>query len=192
MVIVLRTLVYIVTFLSFSGANASMFPDLDINDPSLTAGTAAKQCAKSYIHAPDKLLLWCEKAYEMGHWESLYYIGMYNNDGSRYLDELNTRIAQGKADAINTLAWLYQSGHFVKKDSLEAARLYELYLAQESNQAIDLKAFTHYELAKIYEKLGMWEKVIIHTQYVIENAKREGRKVVAKDLQELAKTKVKP
>ncbi|GAA78132.1 hypothetical protein P20495_0622 [Pseudoalteromonas sp. BSi20495] len=180
---------FALSLLSFVHANASMFPDIDINDSSLTSDTAAKQCAKSFMHAPHKLLLWCEKAYVMGHWESLYYISMYTGDGSRYLDELNTRMNQGDANAINTLAWLYQSGRFVKKDIREAARLYELYLSQESNQVIFLEASTHYELAAIYEKLGMWEKVITHTQYVIDNADREGRIAVAKDLQKQAKKK---
>jgi hypothetical protein len=183
----LTSFVFALSLLTFVHANASMFPDIDINDSSLTSDTAAKQCAKSFMHAPHKLLLWCEKAYVMGHWESLYYIGMYTGDGSRYLDELNTRMNQGEANAINTLAWLYQSGRFVNKDIREAARLYELYLAQESNQVIFLKASTHYELATIYEKLAMWEKVITHTQYVIDNADRDGRIAVAKDLQKQAK-----
>lgn len=187
MVKVLVILVLAISFFTSTDAQASFFPNHDINDPNLTVEIAAKQCAKSYIHAPDKLELWCEKAYTMGHWKSLYYIGMYKGDGSRYLNELNTRIDNGEPDAINTLAWLYQSGRFVKKDISEAARLYELYLAQESNQAIVLKASTLYELATIYQELGMWEKVIIHTQYVIDNAHREGRKGLAKDLQELAK-----
>ena len=116
---------------------------------------------------------------------------MYTGDGSRYLNELNTRIEQGEANAINTLAWLYQSGRLVKKDLSEAIRLYKLYLAQENNQAITLKTSTHFELATIYRKLGMWDEVITHTQYVINNAKREGRRELAQRWRDEAETSLK-
>jgi hypothetical protein len=191
MVKVLVTVALAISFFTSMDTKASMFPNIDINDPNLTVEIAAKQCEKSYMHAPNKLEEWCEKAYEMGYLESLYYIGMHTGDGSRYLNELNTRIEQGDANAINTLAWLYQSGRLVKKDLSEATRLYKLYLAQENNQAITLKTSTHFELATIYRKLGMWDKVITHTQYLIDNAKREGRRELAQRWRDEAETSLK-
>ena len=151
---------------------ATFFPDIDINSPNLTVEQAARQCQKSLIHAPEKLETWCEKAYSLGYWEALYYIGVHTGDGSRYLEEINTRFENNEIIALEKLAWIYQSGHFVKKDLKESARLYELYLLSSDSKFNFQSISAHLELATIYKQLGMWNKVINHTDYVINYSNR--------------------
>tara|TARA_B110000211_G_scaffold39351_1_gene40366 strand:+ start:887 stop:1465 length:579 start_codon:yes stop_codon:yes gene_type:complete len=167
-------------------SRASLFPNIDINSPNLTVEKAAKQCQKSLMHAPEQLEAWCEKAYSLGDWEALYYIGVHTGDGTRYLEEINSRIANNEYSALKKLAWIYRSGHFVKKDLRESARLYELYLLHD-NEINFQTVSAHFELSTIYQRLGMWNKVITHTDYVINYANRADWEHRAKYIQKQAK-----
>lgn len=187
MVKIVSIIMFVGCFAFSSVLKASLFPDIDINSPDLNVEKAAKQCQKSLMHAPEQLEAWCEKAYRLGHWEALYYIGVHTGDGSRYLEEINTRIANNENSALKKLAWIYRSGHFVEKDLKESARLYELYLLSSDSEINFQSVSAHFELATIYQKLGMWNKVIFHTDYVINYANRTDWEHRAQYIQNQAK-----
>ncbi|ATG79576.1 hypothetical protein [Pseudoalteromonas sp. 1_2015MBL_MicDiv] len=162
----------------------NLWPDLDINNPKLSKSTAMQQCQKSLMYAPRMLESWCEKAYEMGAWEALLYIGYHTGDGSRYVNEVKRRVLKNENLAIRKLAWLYDGGLFIEKDLKEAARLYELFLTQAKEPYPILLRSIHYDLAKIYTKLEDWPNVIINAQYVIDQKLGDGSDTLAKALKE--------
>ncbi|MGK0515887.1 MAG: hypothetical protein ACI9W0_002318, partial [Gammaproteobacteria bacterium] len=110
MVKIISIIIFTWCFVFSSVLRASLFPNIDINSPNLTVEKAAKQCQKSLMHAPEQLEAWCEKAYSLGDWEALYYIGVHTGDGTRYLEEINSRIANNEYSALKKLAWIYRSG----------------------------------------------------------------------------------
>ncbi|XQW83465.1 hypothetical protein ACOYR1_09885 [Thalassotalea piscium] len=169
----------------------SLWPDLDINNPELSKNIVMLQCQKSLMYAPTKLEAWCEKAYKMGAWEALLYIGYHTGDGSRYVNEVKSRVLKNENMAIRKLAWLYDNGLFIEENSEEAARLYELFLIQAKDPHPMLLSSIHYDLAKIYTRLEDWANVIIHAQYVIEQGEEDGSDNLAKVLLEDAQLKLK-
>ena len=106
--------------------SSSLWKELDINDPNLSKNTVMRQCERSLKYAVNELESWCEKAYQLGAWEALLYIGYHTGDGSRYVHEVKQRAANDEINAIRKLAWLYDDGLFIENNSTEAARLYEL------------------------------------------------------------------
>ena len=173
------------TFSLISNAG-TLWPDLDINNPELSKNTVMLQCQKSLMYAPRQLEKWCEKAYDMGEYEALLFIGHHTGDGSRYVNELKRRVLKNENLAIRRLAWLYDGGLFVEEDLKEAARLYELFLTQAEEPYPILLRSIHYDLAKIYTKLEDWPNVIINAQYVIDQKLNDGSDTLAKTLKENA------
>ena len=94
----------------------TLWPDLDINNPDLSKSTVMLQCQKSLMYAPRQLEKWCEKAYDMGVYGALLFIGHHTGDGSRYVNELKRRVLKNENLAIRRLAWLYDGGLFVEED----------------------------------------------------------------------------
>lgn len=166
----------------------SLWTELDINDPALSKGAAMRQCEKSLKYAVNELESWCEKAYQLGAWEALLYIGYHTGDGSRYVHEVKQRAANDEIKAIRKLAWLYDGGLFIENNPTEAARLYELFLTKATDASPRLLRRIHYDLAKIYTKLEDWPSVINHAEYVLEHSEGDGTEALARELRDYAKT----
>jgi len=177
---------FILSFYAFQiqakSLSSTLWPDLNINDPKLSMDTVARQCQKSLMYAPEQLEAWCEKAYKMGAWDSLLYIGYHTGDGSRYVKELRSRVLKNELLAIEKLAWLYDGGLFVENNPKESARLYELFLKQGKNVHPRRLMSVHYDLAEIYKRLENWPKVIENAQYVIDHNEGDGSDSLAKSL----------
>lgn len=169
--------------------SSSLWKELDINDPNLSKNTVMRQCERSLKYAVNELESWCEKAYQLGAWEALLYIGYHTGDGSRYVHEVKQRAANDEINAIRKLAWLYDDGLFIENNSTEAARLYELYLTKATDASPRLLKRIHYDLAKIYTKLEDWPSVINHAEYVLEHSEGDGSEALARELRDNAKTK---
>ncbi|XPF94952.1 hypothetical protein ACM9HF_02765 [Colwellia sp. RE-S-Sl-9] len=125
-----------------------------------------KQCQKSLLYAPDQLEAWCEKAYEIGYWQALEYIGLHTGDGSRYISELNRRTESGELDPIFALAWNYSYGRFVSRDLEKSISLFNQYLNDNTQQEKTRLYRVHKELLSIYEELGNIEKSAEHKKYL--------------------------
>ncbi|UJF20504.1 hypothetical protein [Shewanella sp. OMA3-2] len=160
-----------ITSLSNSSSASGLWPDVDINDPNLTVNLAAQQCSKSLMYAPYKLEQWCEKAYNMGSWHSLLYIGYHTGDGSRYVEEAINQVRQGNFEAISELAWIYSTGSFVEIDLNKSIILYNQYLNHENRKSISRGKLNsvHKELYNIYKELENWRKASEHLQFLIEH-----------------------
>ncbi|TLX49997.1 hypothetical protein CWC31_14215 [Pseudoalteromonas ruthenica] len=167
-----------------------LWPALDIEDPQLTKNTVMRQCQRSLKYAPKELEAWCEKAYKMGAWEALLYIGYHTGDGSRYVNEVKRRAAEKEHIAIRKLAWINYNGIFIETNLAEAARLYNIFLAQESDSSAFMLRSIHYNLAKIYTTFEDWPRVIEHAQYVIDQNVGDGSDALAKDLKAKALSKL--
>ncbi|WP_083690104.1 hypothetical protein [Colwellia sp. UCD-KL20] len=147
----------------------SFFPKYDINNSELPKTTVMAQCQKSLMHAPKQLESWCEKAYKLGYWQALEYIGLYTGDGSRYISELNRRTESGELDPIFALAWNYSYGRFVSRDLEKSISLFNLYLNDNTQQEKVRLNSVHEELLLIYEELGNTAKSAEHKKYLENN-----------------------
>ncbi|WP_351074419.1 hypothetical protein [Shewanella sp. CAL98-MNA-CIBAN-0140] len=158
-----------ITFLSNSSFAGGLWPDVDIKDPNLTVNLAAQQCAKSLMYAESELELWCEKAYSMGSWHSLLYIGYHTGDGSRYVDEVINQVKHGNFEAIFELAWIYSTGSFVDIDLNKSILLYNQYLNHENKKSISRRKLysVHEALYNNYKELKNWQKASEHLQFLI-------------------------
>ncbi|TAA48407.1 hypothetical protein [Corallincola spongiicola] len=173
--------VLLLTGTSLSSAYASgLWPDHDINDPNLTLNTVASQCQKSLMFAPDQVEAWCEKAYEMGSWESLSVIGLHTGDGSRYVAEAKKHVKAGEANALIDLAWIYSHTGFVERDYPLAINLLNRYLghADSKNFNQNQLIFAHQELYELYSRIKNKEKASEHLQFLIDNVTDEDHKTV--------------
>lgn len=146
-----------------------LFPDHDINDPTLSKNVVGMQCRKSLMYAPDKLESWCEKSYKMGDWQALRLIGVHTGDGSRYVAEATKRADDGELSAISSLAWIYYSGNFVPVDYPKAISLYEEYISKANNQYKNKKNEAHKRLYSIYQELDNVKEAEKHKRYLDEN-----------------------
>ncbi|MCQ8820162.1 hypothetical protein NQT65_08105 [Pseudoalteromonas agarivorans] len=162
---------------------------IDINDPDLTVITAAQQCHKSLINAPEYLKEWCEKAYSMGYWKALITLSLHTGDGTRLLEEAKKRVAAKEIEAYSTLAWLYGSGMFVGQDINNAISLHKEFLALDAELPNSLVTTAHFELASLYKSQHNWLAVKEHAQYVIEHSALAYDKEQAVSLLQLAKEK---
>ena len=162
---------------------------IDINDPDLTVITAAQQCHKSLINAPEYLEVWCEKAYSMGYWKALITLSLHTGDGTRLLEEAKKRVAAKEIEAYSTLAWLYRSGMFVGQDIDNAISLHKEFLALDTELPDSLVTTAHFELASLYKSQHNWLAVKEHAQYVIEHSALAYDKEQAVSLLQLAKEK---
>ncbi|MBB1305190.1 hypothetical protein H5089_06250 [Pseudoalteromonas sp. SR45-1] len=162
---------------------------IDINDPDLTVITAAQQCHKSLINAPEYLEEWCEKAYSMGYWKALITLSLHTGDGTRLLEEAKKRVAAKEIEAYSTLAWLYGSGMFVGQDINNAISLHKEFLALDAELPNSLVTTAHFELASLYKSQHNWLAVKEHAQYVIEHSALAYDKEQAVSLLQLAKEK---
>ncbi|TMO75265.1 hypothetical protein CWC17_06655 [Pseudoalteromonas sp. S3785] len=162
---------------------------IDINDPDLTVITAAQQCHKSLINAPEYLEEWCEKAYSMGYWKALITLSLHTGDGTRLLEEAKKRVAAKEIEAYSTLAWLYGSGMFVGQDIDNAISLHKEFLALDTELPDSLVTTAHFELASLYKSQHNWLAVKEHAQYVIEHSALAYDKEQAVSLLQLAKEK---
>jgi hypothetical protein len=162
---------------------------IDINDPDLTVITAAQQCHKSLINAPEYLEEWCEKAYSMGYWKALITLSLHTGDGTRLLEEAKKRVAAKEIEAYSTLAWLYGSGMFVGQDINNAISLHKEFLALDAELPNSLVTTAHFELASLYKSQHNWLAVKEHAQYVIEHSALAYDKEQAVSLLQLSKEK---
>lgn len=162
---------------------------IDINDPDLTVITAAQQCHKSLINAPEYLEEWCEKAYSMGYWKALITLSLHTGDGTRLLEEAKKRVAAKEIEAYSTLAWLYGSGMFVGQDIDNAISLHKEFLALDAELPNSLVTTAHFELASLYKSQHNWLAVKEHAQYVIEHSALAYDKEQAVSLLQLANEK---
>tara|TARA_B110000211_G_C14013459_1_gene524302 strand:+ start:760 stop:1344 length:585 start_codon:yes stop_codon:yes gene_type:complete len=162
---------------------------IDINDPDLTVITAAQQCHKSLINAPEYLEEWCEKAYSMGYWKALITLSLHTGDGTRLLEEAKKRVAAKEIEAYSTLAWLYGSGMFVGQDIDNAISLHKEFLALDTELPNSLVTTAHFELASLYKSQHNWLAVKEHAQYVIEHSALAYDKEQAVSLLQLANEK---
>lgn len=166
---------FYITFVSYSYAG-SFFPQHDINDPELPKSTVMRQCQKSLMHAPTQLESWCEKAFKLGYWQALEYIGLHTGNGALYISELNKRVESGELDPIYALAWNYRYGRFVAKDLEKSINLFNRYINDNSQQEKIRLNRAHEELLLIYEELGDVEKSGIHKQYLEEHDNTQAKK----------------
>ncbi len=162
---------------------------IDIDDPDLTVITAAQQCHKSLINAPEYLEEWCEKAYSMGYWKALITLSLHTGDGTRLLEEAKKRVAAKEIEAYSTLAWLYGSGMFVGQDIDNAISLHKEFLALDTELPNSLVTTAHFELASLYKSQHNWLAVKEHAQYVIEHSALAYDKEQAVSLLQLANEK---
>ncbi|GEB71413.1 hypothetical protein [Pseudoalteromonas carrageenovora] len=162
---------------------------IGINDPDLTVITAAQQCHKSLINAPEYLEEWCEKAYSMGYWKALITLSLHTGDGTRLLEEAKKRVAAKEIEAYSTLAWLYGSGMFVGQDIDNAISLHKEFLALDTELPNSLVTTAHFELASLYKSQHNWLAVKEHAQYVIEHSALAYDKEQAVSLLQLANEK---
>ena len=162
---------------------------IDINDPDLTVITAAQQCHKSLINAPEYLEEWCEKAYSMGYWKALITLSLHTGDGTRLLEEAKKRVAAKEIEAYSTLAWLYGSGMFVGQDIDNAISLHKEFLALDTELPNSLVTTAHFELASLYKSQHNWLAVKELAQYVIEHSALAYDKEQAVSLLQLANEK---
>jgi hypothetical protein len=146
----------------------SLWHAIDINDPNLTVEQAAQQCAKSSMFAPYSLEEWCEKAYSMGSWRSLLYIGYYTGDGTRYVNEAKKHAQADDVEATKILAWIYSNGSFVERDLSQSIKLYNDYLNHKKN-----KSLTKHQLVTIYKELQDWQEALESLQFIIDNDEGE-------------------
>lgn len=149
----------------------SLWHAIDINDPNLTVEQAAQQCAKSSMFAPYSLEEWCEKAYSMGSWKSLLYIGYYTGDGTRYVNEAKKNAQADDVEAIKILAWIYSNGSFVERDLSQSIKLYNNYLNHKKNKSLTKHQLVsvHKALYNIYKELEFWQDASKSLQYIINN-----------------------
>ncbi|WP_105181745.1 hypothetical protein [Pseudoalteromonas sp. T1lg21] len=159
---------------------------IDINDPNLTGKVAAEQCHKSLINAPEKLELWCEKAIELGHWDSLVTLSMHTGNGSRLIAEAKKRMEEKEPQAYSIFAWLYRTGTFVEQDINYAMSLYKELIKLDIERPNSLITAAHLELAYLYKAQQRWAAMNEHAQYVYENTKITYHKERAAELLELA------
>lgn len=159
---------------------------IDINDPDLTGEVAAEQCHKSLINAPEKLELWCEKAIEMGYWNSLVTLSMHIGDGSRLIAEAKKRMEKKEPKAYSILAWLYRTGTFVEQDINYAMSLYKELITLDIERPNSLITAAHLELAYLYKAQQNWAAMGEHAQYVYENTMINYHKELAEELLALA------
>lgn len=156
--------------LSVSIQAERFLPYLDINDPELAKETVMTQCQKSLLYAPEQLEVWCEKAYKLGYWQALEYIGLHTGDGTRYIAELNKRAEMGKHNAVFYLAWNYHYGRFVSKNIEKSISLYHQYINNITKDEKPLLNRAHKELIIIYKELGELEKSAAHQQILDQYA----------------------
>ncbi|GAP75595.1 hypothetical protein W04_2126 [Pseudoalteromonas sp. SW0106-04] len=153
---------------------------IKIDDPELTVEVAAQQCHKSLINAPELLEAWCEKAYEMGYWSALVPISLHTSDGTRLVAEAKERLKNKEPGAYTTLAWLYGSGQFVKKDIAKAIALREELLVLDKSFTPNQIALNHMKLADLYIQERNWKKVAIHAKHVLKHTQSNFQKKYAK------------
>lgn len=153
---------------------------IKIDNPELTVEVAAQQCHKSLINAPELLEAWCEKAYEMGYWSALVPISLHTSDGTRLAAEAKERLKNKESGAYTTLAWLYGSGQFVKKDIAKAIALREELLVLDKSLTPNQIAANHMKLADLYIQGKNWNKVAIHAKHVLKNTQSNLQKKYAK------------
>jgi hypothetical protein len=149
----------------------SLWHAIDINDPNLTVEQAAQQCAKSSMFAPYSLEEWCEKAYSMGSWRSLLYIGYYTGDGTRYVNEAKKHAQSDDVEAIKALAWIYSTGSFVERDLNKSINLYTDYLNHKKNKSLTKQQLVtvHKAIYTIYKELQNWQEALESLQFIIDN-----------------------
>ena len=124
--------------------------------------------------------MWCEKAYEMGYWSALVPISLHTGDGTRLVAEAKERLKNKEPGAYTTLAWLYGSGQFVKKDIAKAIALREELLVLDKSFTPNQIAANHMKLADLYIQERNWKKVAIHAKYVLKHTQSNFQKKYAK------------
>ncbi|GGP73245.1 hypothetical protein [Shewanella ulleungensis] len=161
----------------------SLWHTIDINDPNLTVEQAAQQCAKSSMYAPYSLEEWCEKAYSMGSWRSLLYIGYYTGDGTRYVNEVKKHAQADDVEAIKILAWIYSNGSFVERDLNKSINLYTDYLSHKKNKSLTKHQLVTVQKAlyNIYKELELWQDASKSLQYIINNENNNMEKKFFRD-----------
>jgi hypothetical protein len=149
----------------------SLWHAIDMNDPNLTVEQAAQQCAKSSMFAPYSLEEWCEKAYSMGSWRSLLYIGYYTGNGTRYVNEAKKHAQSDDVEAIKALAWIYSTGSFVERDLNKSINLYTDYLNHKKNKSLTKQQLVtvHKAIYTIYKELQNWQEALESLQFIIDN-----------------------
>ncbi|WP_426357546.1 hypothetical protein ACPUVO_13935 [Pseudocolwellia sp. HL-MZ19] len=162
-------IILLLCLLSANSYAGGLWPELDINDTKLPKESVMRQCYKSLFYAPEQLEAWCDKAYELGYWQALEYIGLHTGDGSRYISELNSRAELGKLDAIFYLAKNYSDGRFVSRNIDKSISLYNQYLNNKTSEEKHLLNSVHKELYLIYKELGNIEKTVEHKKYLEEH-----------------------
>ncbi|TMP86724.1 hypothetical protein CWC05_11960 [Pseudoalteromonas ruthenica] len=161
-------------------AGPSWDHSIKIDAPKLTVKEAAQQCHKSLINAPELLEAWCKKAYEMGYWSALVPISLHTGDGTRLVAEAKERLKNKEPGAYTTLAWLYGSGQFVKKDIAKAIALREELLVLDKSFTPNQIAANHMKLADLYIQERNWKKVAIHAEHVLKHTQSNFQKKYAK------------
>ena len=161
-------------------AGPSWDHSIKIDEPKLTVKEAAQQCHKSLINAPELLEAWCEKAYEMDYWSALVPISLHTGDGTRLVAEAKERLKNKEPGAYTTLAWLYGSGQFVKKDIAKAIALREELLVLDKSFTPNQIAANHMKLADLYIQERNWKKVAIHAKHVLKHTQSNFQKKYAK------------
>ena len=161
-------------------AGPSWDHSIKIDDPELNVEVAARQCHKSLINAPEFLEAWCKKAYEVGYWSALVPISLHTGDGTRLVAEAKERLKNKEPGAYTTLAWLYGSGQFVKKDIAKAIALREELLVLDKSFTPNQIAANHMKLADLYIQDRNWKKVAIHAKHVLKHTQSNFQKKYAK------------
>ncbi|XPF94951.1 hypothetical protein ACM9HF_02760 [Colwellia sp. RE-S-Sl-9] len=162
---------FIVTSFFIKAGNPRWDDSIDINNPDLTVNVVAQQCHKSLINAPDELEQWCNKAINMGYWNALVPLSLHSGNGSRLVQEATKRVNAKEPNAYATLAWLYETGMFVKQDINYAIALHEEFLVLDTKLLESQVTSAHEELAKLFAVKKNWQAVSRHAQYVIINSK---------------------
>ncbi|WP_151174083.1 hypothetical protein [Pseudoalteromonas ruthenica] len=178
----MKYLTFMALVLNFNSYAGTLFPDHDINDPSLSKATVMLQCQKSLMYAPRQLEAWCEKAYELGYWSALQFIGLHTGDGSRYIAEARKHAEQGSPEGIIALAYAYKLGRFIDRDLQKSIVLFKRYLDEYGDVESEKMRVgsTHEELLAIYKELGNSEKVAEHKRYLEQSKYAEAKKAMFK------------
>ncbi|GAP75592.1 hypothetical protein W04_2123 [Pseudoalteromonas sp. SW0106-04] len=178
----MKYLTFMALVLNFNSYAGTLFPDHDINDPSLSKATVMLQCQKSLMYAPRQLEAWCEKAYELGYWSALQFIGLHTGDGSRYIAEARKHAQQGSPEGIIALAYAYKLGRFIDRDLQKSIVLFKRYLDEYGDVESEKMRVgsTHEELLAIYKELGNSEKVAEHKRYLEQSKYAEAKKAMFK------------
>lgn len=178
----LLSLVTVTACTEVKSVSGFIWTELDINDPSLPKATVMLQCKKSLMYAPRQLEAWCEKAYELGYWRALEFIGLHTGDGSRYIAEVKERAEKGSLDGVLALAYAYKLGRFIDRDVKKSIALFKRYLNEYNYLEAEglTVGKTHEQLYLLYKELGNTEKAAEHKLSLDKSKYAEVKKAMLK------------